>query len=372
MRGMRVRLAIAICFLAAAARGDFREFKQLPVDPALDLALRRAAEASLKAFPKLTADNLAISILDVTKPAVMQRADYHGDAPFYPASVVKVFFMAEVYHQKKENDPDVPRALREMIGVSDNDATAFLLDTISDTCSGPELQGRALRKFIDRRRVVNRYFNPMGYEISAMAKPWSFGPFGRDMQLIGGPDRPNRNRATANSFASLLLWIVRKRAVSPQASDAMLALMERPLNPPRKDENQITEFIGEALPAGSKLWSKAGWTSEVRHDATYIELPSARKLILVILTRGTADDKTLLPAIARNVLTEISVGQAILPALQSMIAKSTCTRPVTKQIQPAPDCCRCTRPSSSNPHQIGVCDRSSRLAILHPSLEPNN
>jgi hypothetical protein len=301
------RIAIALLlFVAAKANANFREFLQVPPDPALDAALRHTADATLKAFPKLTADNLAMSIIDVTKPDVVSRADYHGDAPFYPASVVKLFFMVETYHQGKENDPDVPRALHEMIVVSDNDATAYIIDTIADTCSGPELQGRALNKFIDKRRVTNRYFNDLGYDISAMAKPWSFGPFGRDLQLMGGPDRPNRNRSTANAFASLLLWILRRRAVSPKASDAMMALLERPLNPQRKDENQVTEFIGEGLPAGSKEWSKAGWTNEVRHDAAYIELPSGRKLILAILTRGAADDKTLIPAITRSILGELS------------------------------------------------------------------
>lgn len=304
---MRIRIFVPALFLVAAiARGNFREFQQLLVDPSLDASLRRAAAATLTAFPKLTADNLALSIIDVTKPEVMSRADYHGDAPFYPASVIKLFYMLEVFHQRRENDPDVPRALHEMIVVSDNDATAFLLDTISDTCSGPELQGRALNKFIDRRRVVNRYVNPMGYDVSAMAKPWSFGPFGRDVQLMGGPTRPNRNRATANSFAALLLWILRRRAVSSQASDAMMALLARPLDAPQTDEGQVISFIGEALPIGSKLWSKAGWTSEVRHDAAYIELPTGRKLILVILTRGTADDKTLIPAITRSILGDLA------------------------------------------------------------------
>ena len=302
---MRLRMAVVLLLTAAVARANFHEFKDVPVDPSIDLALRHAAEATLKAYPKLTADNLAISAIDVTKPDVVSRADYHGDAPFYPASVIKLFFMVEAFHQHRQNDPDVPRALREMIVQSDNDATAFVLDTISDTCSGPELQGWRLRRFIDKRRVVNRYVNPMGYDISAMAKPWSFGPFGRDVQLMGGPNRPNRNRATGNAFASLLLWIVRHRAVSPQASDAMLALLERPLNPLRADENQVKEFIGESLPAGAKLWSKAGWTNEVRHDAAYIELPWGRKWILVVMTRGAADDKTLIPAIAKNVLAEL-------------------------------------------------------------------
>ena len=302
---MRVRVIVVLLFVAAAARANFREFKDFPPDPKIDYAIRQTAEKILKDFPKLTADNLAISVVDVSNPATISRGDLRGDAPFYPASVVKLFIMGEVFHQKKEKDPDVPRALQEMIHVSDNDATAFLIDVVSDTCSGSQLEGRALRKFMDKRRVVNRWLNPLGYDISAMAKPWSFGPYGRDVQLMGGEGRPNRNRATANAFASFILWILRKRAVSPEASEAMLALMARPLNPPTKDENQVKEFIGEALPPDAKLWAKAGWTSEVRHDAAYIELPSGKKWIVVILTRGAADDVKLVPAIAAKLLDEL-------------------------------------------------------------------
>jgi beta-lactamase class A len=98
---------------------------------------------------------------------------------------------------------------------------------------------------------------------------------------------------------------VRHRAISPQASDAMMALLERPLSPLRATENQVKEYFGETLPPGAKLWSKEGDTSEVRHDAAYVELPSGRKFIIVILTRGAADDKTLLPSIGKHLLQEI-------------------------------------------------------------------
>jgi hypothetical protein len=54
---------------------------------------------------------------------------------------------------------------------------------------------------------------------------------------------------------------------------AGLALLERPLAPPRATENQVREFFGESLPEGARLWSKEGDTSEVRHDAAYVELP---------------------------------------------------------------------------------------------------
>jgi beta-lactamase class A len=294
---------LALLFAPASLLADFREFKAVPVDAGLGAKVTRAAEASLKDFPRLTADNLALSVIDLTKPETPLRADYHGDASFYPASLVKLFFMVETYRQGKLS-PEIERALREMISVSDNDAAAFLVDILTDTSSGSELEGKALEDFLERRRKLNRSFATLGYDISAMMKPWSFGPFGRDMQALG-ENEVNRNRSSANSIASLLLWIVRRHAISPQASDAMMALLERPLAPPRPTENQVAGYFGESLPPGAKLWSKEGDTSEVRHDAAYIELPNGKKLVVVIFTRGAADDKTLLPAIGKHLLQEI-------------------------------------------------------------------
>jgi beta-lactamase class A len=301
-----LRLLALLVLTPVAALADFREFKAVPVDAELGAKLTRGAEASLKDFPRLTSDNLALSVIDLTKPETPVRADYHGDASFYPASLVKLFFMVETYRQGKLT-PEIERALREMIYVSDNDAAAFLVDILTDTSSGSELDSKALDDFLDRRRKLNRSFASLGYDISAMMKPWSFGPFGRDMQALG-ENKVNRNRASANSVASLLLWIVRRHAISPQASDAMMVLLERPLSPPRPTENQVKEYFGESLPPGSRLWSKEGDTSEVRHDAAYIELPSGRKLIIVILTRGAADDKTLLPSIGKHLLASLTDG----------------------------------------------------------------
>jgi beta-lactamase class A len=297
--------AAAVVALALSARADFREFKAIPVDPSMATRIRHASDEVFKRYPKLKPEDLAISLVDLTPGERVGRADLNGDAPFYPASVIKLFFLTATYAEHKENVPDVQRALKEMIVVSDNDATAYIVDVLSGTAAGPELQGRPLKKFVDARRVVNRFFESKGYDISAMMKPWSFGPFGRELQLIG-PNRENRNRATANSIASLMLWIAQGRAVSPAASDAMKAFLERPLEPLRPEENQVKEFIGEALPKGSRLWSKAGWTTEVRHDAALIELPDGHKYVMVIMTRGQADDLTIVPGIARALLDELA------------------------------------------------------------------
>jgi beta-lactamase family protein len=305
---MRFRLIIALTLLAAAARADFHEFKLIPADPALETKLRHAAETSLKQFPNLKPDDLAISAVDLTNASTIGRADYHGDAPFYPASVIKIFFMADLFLKHEFDVSDVPRATREMIGVSDNDATAYILDILAGTEPGPDLEGRALQHFIAQRRTINDDFTRLGYDISAMCKPWSFGPYGRDRQVLG-KNRENRNRLTANTTTSLMTWIARRHA--PE-SDLMLNFLGRPLYPMRPDENQVKEFAGEALTEGARLWSKAGWTSEVRHDTMYVEFADGKKFVLTIFTRGQASDVTLLGGIARNVFTEL--GEAVTRA----------------------------------------------------------
>lgn len=288
-------------------RGDFQDFRALPTNGDLGGKLTRAAELSRHDFPKLTAENLALSVIDLSRPESVIRADYRGDAPFYPASLVKLFFMVAAF-QQDHFTPEIERALREMIRISDNDAAAFLVDVLTDTTSGPELKDKALEDFLERRRSLNRYFASKGYDVSVFIKPWSFGPFGRDMQIMGDK-KENRNRASANAIASLLYSIVQRKVVSTSASDSMMALLERPLSPPRPEENQVKDFFGESLPPGARLWSKEGDTSEVRHDAAYIELPGGKKYIIIILTRGAADDKTLLPGIGRNLLRELAADQ---------------------------------------------------------------
>jgi beta-lactamase class A len=81
----------------------------------------------------------------------------------------------------------------------------------------------------------------------------------------------------------------------------MMELLAR--RPFEKDsEGQSREYTGAALPPGAKLWSKAGWTSETRHDAAYVELPNGAKFVLVTFTVGHANDKEIVPAVAKVVV----------------------------------------------------------------------
>ena len=56
-------------------------------------------------------------------------------------------------------------------------------------------------------------------------------------------------------------------------------------------ENQVTGFLGEGLPKNAELWSKAGWTSQVRHDAAYIKVPGLPPFLFIMFIEGEENSK---------------------------------------------------------------------------------
>jgi beta-lactamase class A len=120
----------------------------------------------------------------------------------------------------------------------------------------------------------------------------------------------NRNMLTTNATARLLHSIVGGVAVSSQASQGMMKLMERSLDPEElaaDPENQVTGFLGAGLPENAQLWSKAGLTSQVRHDAAYIELPGVSPYLLVVFTQGKAQsqNEAILPFVSQQVASAV-------------------------------------------------------------------
>src|SRR4029077_5800918 len=69
----------------------------------LDAFLAGVAAETVAGFSKegLTADGLSIAVVDLHSRQVPASGAFRGDAPYYPASVVKVFFLA-YYEAEKE------------------------------------------------------------------------------------------------------------------------------------------------------------------------------------------------------------------------------------------------------------------------------
>lgn len=304
----RAALTLLVLLLATVAFADFRDYESIPVDAALQREVDRIAAETLAEFAAsgLKEGNLSISLVDLSREQPV-RAVYAGAIPYHPASVVKLFYLVAMYDEiargRLTMDEPLKSAVRDMIVDSSNDATAYVVDRMTRTTGGPELTGRAWRRFEYRRNLMNRYFSRLGYDVSVSGKTWGDGPYGRERQLLG-PNLEHRNRMTSEAGASLMYEIVRRHIVSAEACDAMMALLKRPIpaDKPEKQDEQVVEFTGASLPAGARLWSKAGWTSQVRHDDAYVELPNGKRYILVVMTRGAAEEKKILPAVGKKVL----------------------------------------------------------------------
>lgn len=104
--------------------------------------------------------------------------------------------------------PELERALHDMIVDSSNDATHYVVDALTGTTDGAELEETALREWMDKRNATNRYFAGLGYEkINVNQKTWCEGPYGRERQGLG-PNFEYRNKLTTEAVARLIYEIV--------------------------------------------------------------------------------------------------------------------------------------------------------------------
>ena len=232
----------------------------------------------------------------------------------YPASIVKLFYLVAIWEWAEKGmiktSPELERAVRDMIVDSSNDATSLVVDVLTGTTSGPELSAGPFETWKQQRNIVNRYFQSLDWpelqNINANQKTWCDGPYGRERAFLGEL-MENRNMLTTNAAARLLHSIIGGVAVSAKASQEMMGLMKRSLEPAELEadpENQVTGFLGGGLPQDAKLWSKAGLTSQVRHDAVYIEIPNLRPYLLVVFTEGKENSKNeeILPFVSQQVV----------------------------------------------------------------------
>jgi len=281
-------------------------------------------------FPALNSDQIALTWIVYDPPVLVNTGgalstqefwhhpvrgfSYRGGERIYPASVVKLFYLVAVceWLEKGMIQPsaELSRAIRDMIVDSSNDATSLVVDVLTGTTSGPELPPGPFETWKSQRQIVNRYFQSLGWDemqaINVCQKTWGDGPYGRERAFVGEL-MDNRNMLTTNATAQLLHSIVGGVAVSSARSQAMMAVLKRSLKSEdlstEAEENQITGFLGHNLSPSVEIWSKAGWTSRVRHDAAYIELPNCYPYLLVVFTEGKehSQNRTIIPFVSQLV-----------------------------------------------------------------------
>jgi hypothetical protein len=303
-------------------------------DEGLAKISQQILQATREKFPTLKRDKIALTWIVYEEPVIVNTGgalsanefwqyqvkgfSYRGVERIYPASIVKLFYLVAIHEWLQggmvSESLELNRAIRDAIVTSSNDATSLLVDILTGTTSGPELPANPFETWHKQRNIVNRYFASLGWSelesINVNQKTWCDGAYGRERAFLGEL-MENRNMLTTDAVARLLHSIIGGVAISSERSQKMMQLLKRSLNPAEfvdsDGENQITGFIGEALPPNAQIWSKAGWTSQVRHDAAYIEIPGVSPYLLTIFTEGkdNAQNKSILPFVSRLVVEAI-------------------------------------------------------------------
>ena len=314
MRNLRVSLfLIFLLSLSAQAQQNTRNSRSIRSASSASLQdlVNDAAHTTLTKFAakKLTEAQLSITLIDLRDPQHPVTASFRGNERIYPASVVKLFYLVAVHRWLEDKTiqetDELKRAVRDMIVDSSNEATQYVLDVLTHTTGGYELPPKEMEEWQNKRNAVNRYFSSQGFtNINTNQKTFCEDAYGRE-KVSRGPNGENRNKLTTDATARLLSEIVTGRAVNQARSAQMMELLKRDYSGTSKDnDDQGHGFTGIALQGmtGVKLWSKAGWTSTTRHDAAYLELPNGAKFVLVTFTTDHANDREIIPSVAKVVL----------------------------------------------------------------------
>jgi beta-lactamase class A len=229
---------------------------------------------------------------------------YHADDSFHAASTMKVPVMIELYREVqagklKLSDPlTIHNEFHSIV-----DGSPYKLDPSDDSESDlykAEGQTRTLSELcelmitVSSNLATNLIIEKLGVE-NIRTTVHSLNADG--MHVLRGVednkafDKGLNNTTTARALQILLTSIADNTAVGSDASEQMLAILER---------QKFNEGIPAGLPPGTKVAHKTGEITKIHHDAAIVFAP--RPFVLVILVRGLSDIKdssTLMADITR-------------------------------------------------------------------------
>jgi Beta-lactamase enzyme family len=306
-----MRRAVTFCLAAVMASGLLSAsppagHRPIVDSPALDRLVRRIADQAIVEFASegVTEDSVSITIINL-KPRAdgsLSSGSFRGDAAYYPASTIKLFYGVYYEHLRSVGKIrerwELARAVADMLTVSSNDACGFVLDCITGTTSGPQIiDPAAWKAWKWKRNAVNRFFRGRGYSgLNADQKTFCEGSYGRETFFRGGD--ANGNRITPNLGARLVKEIAEGEIVTGRYREDLLALMARDLAHPF---DPVAEggwmWGGRALPPGSLLWCKEGDAYDVRHNIAWVRTPDGADFVIAAMTKWRSENPCLLERI---------------------------------------------------------------------------
>jgi beta-lactamase class A len=254
-----------------------------------------------------------------------QGAALHADWRAYPCSLVKVFHLVAAQMQLEDKGlsahGELDRAMRDMILWSSNSATNYVIDLITGTTGDTLLDDQDMSAWCERREEINRIFAGLGWSelagINLNQKLMDDLRYGRE-KIALDRSAAGHNCLTPIAMARLMHEIFGDSTLLPPARLAVIRdHLARDAKAPDRGRGayQLLGYLGDALPDGTQIWSKAGRTrwlgddraSFRRHDTLRAILPMGQEFLLTVFTQGEAiaEDDGFLPAVGALVAAEM-------------------------------------------------------------------
>ncbi|MDX1972705.1 MAG: serine hydrolase, partial [Candidatus Sumerlaeia bacterium] len=272
----KATLLAASLFLATSVFAGTQHFT-ITDDATLNTAV---ANARTRFINSRQGKRLHATVLVKQQDGTWKRGSYEGTALSYPASSVKLPFMAAAMSKAAATGQHyayLDNAVRPMIEVSDNVQTGVVVDAIT---GAPNTSTGVFADWMAKRRFTENFLNGRGLLGNQVIINKTYPSNSNlDQFELQAFNTYGSNQMQPNLSAELMLEIVTGK-LEGGASAYMSQLLDH-------DAYGTQSALGWGLPAGSVYLNKAGWTSTVHNDIAYVRLPNGQELVVAAFSNAT-------------------------------------------------------------------------------------
>jgi protein phosphatase methylesterase 1 len=286
--------ALSLGALATGAIAGTQAFTVID-DPELTRAVLEARRRFLRIVDYDRVDVCVLIPVPTTSgvPEVWRRGAVNGANLSYPASCVKLPYLAAAMNWSRENGlpyEHLDEYLRPMIVVSDNVATGHVVDALSGVENYDETNPEApeYHVWLDARRYMERFFDARGlledqillhktYPTNSGSSPSGAEALSRETEGM--------NLMSPNLAAEILLEVVHA-AIESDANGYMRSLL-------RREHPHRGSYFAPGVPPGSLVEGKPGTAYDTLEDINRIVLPNGEEMILAVFTNGRSGNSSL-------------------------------------------------------------------------------
>ncbi len=291
----KLLFSLAICLFCSAVNAQ--SLHQLK--PKLE-ALIAASEA----------ETVSIAVYDTQRKQTLGIQD---KVSLHAASTMKVPVMMELFRQAAAQQINLDTTItvkNQFVSIVDGSPYQLSASDDSDDLIYQRLdQPMTIRALIERmimrssNLATNILIEKAGAE-NVMKLMRKLGA--SDMQVRRGVEDNMAFRAGLNNTTTafdlliLLRAIAEKKVANARACTEMLAILQK---------QEFNEGIPAGLPSGTQVAHKTGSITKIYHDAGIVYLPRRKPYVIVVLTRGLAEEKRahqLVAEISRQVYEVVS------------------------------------------------------------------